>query len=452
MRTLRPRGIAYSLGDVGVMEDIAPHVLTPVGGDRRHHDNDCINEGVHDGLVHRNTHAHGPVTVKIPGNHQLKPAQSQTLTEHDGLKLALGGITQVIDFVQKAAVHEQHLAVRGTQLACLSVLQRRLDPLLAVVQIQNSLVGEFRLEVCIFDRVSRVAQGKTSGICRVLLTALQEHEEVTLALRHLLLVHHDMSIAVHAARPHLRAVLPDLQMVVETHGQMVGDQVSGRHSKVHGVPVLELGAHGQQLALADGAISGVCLVQEYEVEHAIAQLTGQNLVLGASALATEVAAFALQQVCNSIVSHVDGGVGQRLNHELLVPRQLSAQTHLTAARPLLQPSHHLLELLHNSDIVCLEVIAVEVVRHGISPSVLSVLQEPLVHQGDHTLVPSARHDQLLRLKIQERISLCNHVSLLQWLRIAHLGASVRPHDHHALVEPLLVGLVLHDLELVRLLR
>jgi len=49
-----------------------------------------------------------------------------------------------------------------------------------------------------------------------------------------------VAVAVDAARPHGGLVLPHLSVVVESHGQVVGDEVLGRHAQVHRVPVLEL--------------------------------------------------------------------------------------------------------------------------------------------------------------------------------------------------------------------
>ena len=56
---------------------------------------------------------------------------------------------------------------------------------------------------------------------------------------HFLCVHHDMSIAVNALGPHFRSILPYLNVIVETHGEVVGNEIFSGHSKVERVPVLE---------------------------------------------------------------------------------------------------------------------------------------------------------------------------------------------------------------------
>jgi hypothetical protein len=51
----------------------------------------------------------------------------------------------------------------------------------------------------------------------------------------------------------------------------------------------------------------------------------------------------LEEVRNSVVCHVDGGVGEGLDEVLLVPRQAAAQTKGARARPLVQPAQGVLE-------------------------------------------------------------------------------------------------------------
>ena len=62
---------------------------------------------------------------------------------------------------------------------------------------------------------------------------------ILLETYHLLCVHHDVSIAVDSFRPHLWSVLPDLHMVVQTHSEMVRNEIFSRYSQVKRVPVLE---------------------------------------------------------------------------------------------------------------------------------------------------------------------------------------------------------------------
>ena len=42
---------------------------------------------------------------------------------------------------------------------------------------------------------------------------------------HFLRIYHDVAVTVDPLGPHLRSVLPDLNVVVETHGEMVRDEI-----------------------------------------------------------------------------------------------------------------------------------------------------------------------------------------------------------------------------------
>ena len=49
--------------------------------------------------------------------------------------------------------------------------------------------------------------------------------------------YHDMTVAVYTLRPQLRPVFPDLRVLVQAHGEVILDEVLGRHAEVEGIPM-----------------------------------------------------------------------------------------------------------------------------------------------------------------------------------------------------------------------
>jgi hypothetical protein len=64
-------------------------------------------------------------------------------------------------------------------------------------------------------------------------------------------------------------------------------------------------------------------------------------------------------VGNGVVGHVNGGVGERLNNELLVPRKLGSKSSSTGASPLFKPSKNVDEFFLAFFIVSVEVFRLD---------------------------------------------------------------------------------------------
>mmetsp|Transcript_80999 Transcript_80999/g.234842 ORF Transcript_80999/g.234842 Transcript_80999/m.234842 type:complete len:490 (-) Transcript_80999:1018-2487(-) len=238
-------------------------------------------------------------------------------------------------------------------------------------------------------------------------------------------------------------------MIVQGHGQVIVDQILAGYAQVHGVPKPELLPHLLEEVLRDLRALGHRAVEVDEVPHLVRHVLGLNGAQGAAILAIQ--SLVLKEVAHGVVRHVDRAVRQGLDDELLVPWHLRAQAERTAARPLLQPRHGVLEGLLDARIVCAEVLALHVVLDGLSPRLLTVLQVPLVDQSDDAFVAAPGHDLLFRLRIHEGLVGIDHLFPEDELCLFHRGAFVGPERHDALVEAQLVADVVRLLKLLLIL-
>ena len=142
-------------------------------------------------------------------------------------------------------------------------------------------------------------------------------EEVTGGLGHLLVVQLNVAVAEVRAR-HLGHVGPDGLVVVEGHHQVVLDQILTAHTEVVGVPVVELVAHLVELLLLNTALLGVFSLQE----DVVVDLRSHEVSGDAESAHLLTEQITLEVMSDGVVSHVNGGVGQGFNQELLIPRKL----------------------------------------------------------------------------------------------------------------------------------
>ena len=233
-------------------------------------------------------------------------------------------------------------------------LERRRDPLELGRQVEDGAVRDDAVVVGVVDAVARVGAREARRVRAPLLDRALHRDEVALGLGHLLRVHLHEAVAVDAPRPHLGLLGPHGGVVVERHGQVVGDEVLARDAHVHGVPELELAAQLLHRSLGHPQLGVVLGVEEDVVPEGLGALLGRDAVrrVGAALLAEEVAA--LEQVRHRVEGHVDGRVGERLDEELLVPRHARAQPEGARARPAAQPAEGVVEGLGHRGVVALE--------------------------------------------------------------------------------------------------
>mmetsp|Transcript_30131 Transcript_30131/g.35537 ORF Transcript_30131/g.35537 Transcript_30131/m.35537 type:complete len:338 (-) Transcript_30131:1151-2164(-) len=234
-------------------------------------------------------------------------------------------------------------------------------------------------------------------------------------------------------------------MTIKSHCQVVANEVLARDTQVHRVPVLELRSERLQSGSRD-----VCLweraAQVNVVENVIVQLFGFDATrVGFGPIKVSLS---LKHVCDGVVGHVNGAVREGLDHPLLVPRHLSAQTKQTRTSPLLEPSESKVELVEDILRVWRELgRVVHVLRHLFFPRLLAIAQVPLISHGDHTGLPCATLYILLRFKVDESISLLHHIHLLLRLCDAHFLALVWTDQHATESEASIVCLLLRFVKL-----
>mmetsp|Transcript_29014 Transcript_29014/g.73666 ORF Transcript_29014/g.73666 Transcript_29014/m.73666 type:complete len:581 (+) Transcript_29014:153-1895(+) len=311
------------LGEPGVkhralLAQDRPAVLTEVRADGAEDDHLPLQVPHCEALVRLRRGGLADVPVLIERGQELKVARPQGLAViHAGVEpLAL--LDEAIQLVRKPPVREEPVVLAFPQW--LLALDDRLHGLYEDGEGEQRLVGNALIEVGRLQRVAGVGQGEAHGVRRVLHHDVFQGKEVALGLRHLLVVDQQPAVAEEALRPHVRLLLPDARVVVEGHGQVVLDQVLARDAQVHRIPEPELLAHGLQRLLGDLALRQLALQ-----EHVVPDLRREVLGLDARCGALRAVQVALQKVRDGVVGHVDRAVGQRLDDELLVPRDFGAE-------------------------------------------------------------------------------------------------------------------------------
>mmetsp|Transcript_15980 Transcript_15980/g.48837 ORF Transcript_15980/g.48837 Transcript_15980/m.48837 type:complete len:780 (+) Transcript_15980:177-2516(+) len=444
----RPRRLEHGLA---LGEDVAPDVLGPVRAERREHDDLRLDPARDEPGVHPRAGLRRPVAVAVARELHLEEAGLERVAEFHVGAVLIAERHALVHVVGEAAVEEgprRELRVAQRRRAAADGGDRLVDEVELRREAEDGGVGRRAREVGVLPRVAGVGAGEAHGVGGVVRNALVHHDEVALALAHLLGVHEDVAVGVHALRPHLRAVLPDLAVVEQRHGQVVRDEVLGRHAQVHGVPVLELalevGQHvGGHVAVRRGAAGAA---EEDVVPDGLGERLRRHAG-GAGARALHVAG-ALEQVRHGVVRHVDGRVRERLDDPVLVPGEQRAEAELARARPLAEPADAVLELALHVVVVAVEAPGLHVREHLLRPLGVVVAEVPLLRERHDALVARAGHDLGVRLPVGERRAGRDHLRADLRLGVLHRRAGVGPDDHNAVGEALEVDLVLGGGELV----
>eukprot|EP00123_Amoebidium_parasiticum_P011674 comp20847_c0_seq1/m.27563 comp20847_c0_seq1/g.27563 ORF comp20847_c0_seq1/g.27563 comp20847_c0_seq1/m.27563 type:complete len:511 (+) comp20847_c0_seq1:856-2388(+) len=331
----------------------------------------------------------------------------------------------------------KHLVVEHRSWASTHRLLARkelLCPLQLCVEPQDCGIYGGESKVCILHTITSIGKRKPGGISTIVTHTLIQGLEVARALAHLLAVDQQMPVGTHSPGEVLRA--PDSSVCVEEECQMVANQILAAAAQIHRVPVLELTTHGLKRAQGDVRLR-LRGIEVDVVPHSTGHLLGPNAGRGR---AGPVKGSTMKEVGHGVVCHVDGGVRERLNQILGVPRKLGAEAERARARPLVQPVQGLLEVVLG--LVRVHLRVGHALAHLLLPLLQPVVQVPLVAQSHHTLVCRPRHDLPLRLVVHSRIPSINHLLLDLSLCIGNLRSLVGPGHHHTLVEALEVNQVL----------
>lgn len=87
---------------------------------------------------------------------------------------------------------------------------------------------------------------------------------------------------------------------------------------------------------------------------------------------------------NGVEGHVDGGVRERFNEELGIPRESRTLTEVSGDSPFLEPINSFFESLQNTLVVCVEVAGLNVLFNALLPVGFTVFNVPLVAEGNNT--------------------------------------------------------------------
>mmetsp|Transcript_40334 Transcript_40334/g.66251 ORF Transcript_40334/g.66251 Transcript_40334/m.66251 type:complete len:243 (-) Transcript_40334:870-1598(-) len=241
---------------------------------------------------------------------------------------------------------------------------------------------------------------------------------------------------------------------------MVKDQVLARHAQIHRVPILEFASHVEDQIFAQRRFGQVECVDIRATKHRIKHLRRQIIGLDRVTTGITIHATILQERRYSVVRHINGRVGQRLNHPTFIPRQFSAETKLARTCPRMQPIDG-----RHKRVLALCIVALEAIRNVLFDCALpfilfavrlvwilnAILQKPLIAVRHHTFIASARHDSFLGFPVHIRESLTHQLSLTFLLGHAHFLAGKITDKHDALREAILVHQQFDLLQLVGVL-
>ena len=106
-------------------------------------------------------------------------------------------------------------------------------------EFEDGGVGSLVFEVSVVKAITSITQRYPRGIHAELLNSVSHRGEIAITFRHLLPINIQISVAEVRTRP-LLLIRPNCCVLVQTHGQMIPDQVLRRAAHVHGIPEVEL--------------------------------------------------------------------------------------------------------------------------------------------------------------------------------------------------------------------
>lgn len=142
----------------------------------------------------------------------------------------------------------------------------------------------------------------------------------------------------------------------------------------------------------------------------------------------------LEEVGDSVVGHVDGGVTQRFDEVLFIPRQTGSQTEATGAAPVTEPLEGLDESILDEGVVSLEVLRSDPINNSVSVVLLAIGKVPLIGHGNHALLTRSSHNLVLRLEVVDSESIVNELLLDQRFGFLDLLTGHSSYLEHSEVE------------------
>lgn len=307
--------------------------------------------------------------------------------------------------------------------------------------LQNGVISNRLFEVSIILSVTSFRQSETASISTIHTNDILQSEEITLLLGHLFTINQHITVNEERTRPHVRFILPNGSVIEETHGQVILNQILSGSSQVKRIPISEGFSELVNLLFRNLDLIGVGSVQEDVVPEFSVHLFRGNVQL-ASLRTNDIA---LEQMNDSVVSHIDGGIGKRFDKVILIEGKRTTETEGTRTTPLLQPFNGGSETLVNDVIVAIEDI-VDVFSDRLLPVFIIVSKIPLIHQGNNTFVTRSGDNLAFRFPILGGFTGGKQVNSYQVLGFLDLLASIFTNLHDTIIETLGVAFILSILE------
>jgi len=201
--------------DTDLLENLEPHVLSPVGCDGGEHEGLQLDVAQHNVPVHTNTGGGRHLTVAVPGTSEVVKTILQSKLEIGAKKrlvikiktspalnnippvVLLSFTDQSVELVVKELVSKS-ISRAGAQRL---VLDNLLNPILEGEQTQNVAVGNRLIEVGILNGVTSIGESDTGSIGTELVDRILQSKEVTSTLAHLLAIQQQVAVGTDTTRP-----------------------------------------------------------------------------------------------------------------------------------------------------------------------------------------------------------------------------------------------------------
>ena len=105
-------------------------------------------------------------------------------------------------------------------------------------QLKNSCICSFSSKVGIIYRVTSLSTSKSCWVSSILFNSIDKVDKVSFRFRHFLSFDQNVTITVISLRPEFR-IIPDSDVIIQSHGQMIFNQIFGWTSQIHWIPIKE---------------------------------------------------------------------------------------------------------------------------------------------------------------------------------------------------------------------
>jgi len=340
------------------------------------------------------------------------------------------------DFVGESLINEFQVFIGSRFSEGREDFQGRFDPGFDVGKSEDSVISGTLDEVGIIKSITSISEGDSSSISTIDLDGIIQSQEVTETLGHLFIIDVNVTVTEETSGPEF-AVFPNSGMIVKGHGEMVSDEILGGDSQIQRIPVLEVFSEDSQFIFRNSAR----LIRSIK-EDVVPSVSGQIFMLDSEETSLSTFKITLDEVSNSVVSHVDGRIRERFDQELGVARKSSTQTEASGDTPFLKPADGFFEGLEDSIVISVEFVRSDMVEDLVLPFFFTVLEVPLINEGDNALISGSGDNFTFRFVVDQSFIGFDHLVSDQGLDILDLLTSVGANNEDTFIETLIVDEVL----------